>query len=205
MNEEEKNFDDLTAVLSSSDDSANEDEEIDYDIFSENELTLFEKDFCVCYVSNGGNAYQAAIASGWKETTAKSKSYKLVEKVGIRKYIAELNQKKAEKIFDSAVMSEQELLKMWSDIARGTMRNPNALPQEHYDNQLSFIEGNEINENAIPNISIPLSQRLKASEYIAKYKAMFKENETTVNITNDYSKLSDEELKKIIESKLKKE
>ena len=106
-------------------------------------------------------------------------------------------------LFGEAVMSEQELLKMWSDIARGTMKNPNALPQEHYDVQLSFLPNNN-EEISTDNIKIPLSQRLKASEYIAKYKGIFKETAATVNI-NDYSNLSDEELKKIIESKIKKE
>ncbi len=195
----EENFEKLAFILEENNNKEEISSDVDFDVFSDNDLTLFEKNFCLNYVANGGNAYKAALASGWTENTAKSKSYKLVEKVGIKKYIAKLFEEKAKKVFGGAVMTEHELLVMWSEIARGTMVNPNALPQEQYDKQLSFF-GEDYSY-----LGIPLSERQKASVNIAKYIGIFKDAAPTVNVINDYSNLSDEELQKIIESKIKKE
>ncbi len=198
-NKREENFEKLSLSLENNETEKEISSDIDYDIFSDNDLTLFEKNFCLEYVANGGNAYKAALASGWTENTAKSKSYKLVEKVGIKKYIAKLFEEKAKKIFGGAVMTEHELLVMWSEIARGTMINPNALPQEQYDKQLSFF-GEDYSY-----LGIPLSERQKASVNVAKYIGIFKETAPTVNVINDYSNLSDEELKRLIKNKIKKD
>ena len=46
--------------------------------------------FCIEYVSNGYNMYRAAIKAGYSKSYAKSKSYQLMEKVGIKRLIIKL-------------------------------------------------------------------------------------------------------------------
>lgn len=171
----------------------NDPEEMNND-FLEDKLTDFEKQFCVEYVSNGYNATKAAIACGWKESTANSKAYKLVGKVGIQREIKRLQDLKLKKIFETDVMTKSEILKFWSDVARGTLINPNALPQKHFDKQLSFIDEENYDYNA-DNLKIPVSFRLKASELLAKNMDML----APESVINNYSNCSDEELMKKVE------
>ena len=167
--------------------------------FLDADLSDFEKQFCVEYIANGYNATKAAIACGWKESTANSKAYKLVGKVGIQREIKRLQDLRLHKIFESDVMTKSEILKLWSDIARGTLINPNALPQKHFDKQLSFID-EENDEYDIENLKIPVSSRLKASELLAKNMDMLAPDSVNNNTYNNYSNCSDEELRKKVEA-----
>ncbi len=167
------------------------------DILS-SDLNEFEKQFCLEYVTNGYNATRAAVTCGWKETTANSKAYTLVGKVGIAREIKRLQGERFKKIFESDVMSKTEILKFWSDVARGTLENPNALPQKQLDSQLSFLDNNE-GTTDFENLKIPISQRLKASELLAKNMEMLAPDNVN-NIYNTYADCSDEELKNMAEA-----
>ena len=180
-------------------------EELDPDILA---LSDREKLFCVNYVNNGMNIYQAAVSAGYSESYAKSSSYKLRENVGIKKYISHLYEAIELKMLDETVMSKRELMKFWTDVARGKLHNPHAIPEKAMEQaeQLTFFsmgkDGTDV--FSVPDeYKIPLSQRLKASEYIAKHYEMFADvlqrNETTQNVfvSEDIKNMSEEELKRL--------
>ena len=179
-------------------------EELDPDILA---LSDREKLFCVNYVNNGMNIYQAAVSAGYSESYAKSSSYKLRENVGIKKYISHLYEAIELKMLDETVMSKRELMKFWTDVARGNLHNPHAIPEKAMDKmeQLSFFSQDKDGGDvfSVPDeCKIPLSQRLKASEYIAKHYEMFadvlQKNETNINVGSDIQNLSDEELARLV-------
>ncbi len=172
--------------------------------------TLSEKEklFCLNYVHNGMNIYQAAVSAGYAPSYAKSASYKLLENVGIKKYISHLFSEIEKNMMGDIVMSKMELMKFWTDIARGQLHNPHAIPKKAVEEmeQLSFFSQDKDGGDvfSVPDeCKIPLSQRLKASEYIAKHYEMFadvlQKNETNINIGDvDLKNLSDEQLAAMI-------
>lgn len=132
--------------------------------------------FCIEYVSNGYNMYRAAIKAGYSKSYAKSKSYQLMEKVGIKRLINKLIKERAEKVFNSSIADEQELKEFWTNIVRGTIENPNAIDYKEYvqeeQKQLSFFDDeNSSNTYTSENKKIPLGMRLKASEMLYKAQA----------------------------------
>lgn len=191
-------------------------EEVPETVSSDNEapdpdilaLSDREKLFCVNYVNNGMNIYQAAVSAGYSESYAKSSSYKLRENVGIAKYISHLMQDIEQKMMDEVVASKRELMKFWSDVMRGKLQNPHAIPEKAIEQaeQLSFFsmgkDGTDV--FSVPDeCKIPLSQRLKASEYLAKHFDMFadvlQKNETTQNVfvADDLKSMSEDDLKRL--------
>lgn len=180
-------------------------EELDPDILA---LSDREKLFCVNYVNNGMNIYQAAVSAGYSESYAKSSSYKLRENVGIQKYISHLFEAIEQKMLNETVMSKMELMKFWTDVARGKLHNPHAVPEKAVEQmeQLSFFSTDKDGGDvfSVPDeCKIPLSQRLKASEYIAKHYEMFadvlQKNVTNQNVivSEDIKNMSEEELKQL--------
>ncbi len=136
--------------------------------------------FCVEYVSNGFNIYQAALKAGYSKNYAKSKSYLLMEKVGIKRLIRKLIKERNEKVFDSSIADEKEILEFWTQSMRGVLENPSALPYKDYlsseTKQLSFFDG----EAAVPN-GLSYSDRHKAS--VSLYEAIKKDkNSGNANI-----------------------
>ncbi|MBR5239923.1 MAG: terminase small subunit [Clostridia bacterium] len=182
-------------------------EELDPDILA---LSDREKLFCVNYVNNGMNIYQAAVSAGYSESYAKSSSYKLRENVGIQKYISHLFEAIEQKMLNETVMSKMELMKFWTDVARGKLHNPHAVPEKAMEQmeQLSFFSQDKDGGDvfSVPDeCKIPLSQRLKASEYIAKHYEMFadvlQKNVTNQNVivSEDIKNLSDEQLASLVQ------
>ena len=55
-------------------------------------LNVRQKAFCEFYVASG-NATESAIKAGYSNNYANAQTYKLLEKVGIKKYIKELQEK----------------------------------------------------------------------------------------------------------------
>lgn len=151
------------------------------------ELTGKEMMFCVEYVSNGYNIFQAAVSAGYSKAYAKSKSYKLMEKVGVKKTINKLMREKAEQIYNKGIADEKELREFWTDIIRGTLQNPNALNYRDYMNeeqrQLSFMQ-DDATPYSSENKKIPLGMRLKASEllYKAQTEGFVEDNEDTITV-----------------------
>lgn len=170
-------------------------------------LSEKEKLFCLNYVHNGMNIYQAAVSAGYAPSYAKSASYKLLEKVGIKKYISQLFSEIEKSMISDLVAGKMELMKFWTDIVRGKLENPHAVPDKALNQmeQLSFFSQDKDGGDvfSVPDeCKIPLSQRLKASEYIAKHYEMFadvlQKNETNINVGGDIQNLSDEELARLV-------
>ena len=191
----------------SSDGEVSSNEELDPDILA---LSDREKLFCVNYVNNGMNIYQAAVSAGYSESYAKSSSYKLRENVGIAKYISCLLKDIEHKMMDEVVASKRELMKFWTDVMRGKLQNPHAIPEKAMEQaeQLTFFsmgkDGTDV--FSVPDeLKVPISQRLKASEYLAKHFDMFadvlQKNETTQNVfvSEDIKNLSDEQLASLVQ------
>lgn len=76
-----------------------------------------QKKFCEHYVENG-NAYEAAIEAGYSINTARANSYKLLDNIGCKKYIDELN----EKISNDKIMSAKEIQERLSAMGRGELQ-----------------------------------------------------------------------------------
>ena len=66
------------------------------------------KAFADEYLRNGGNAYRAALAAGYRETTAHAKSYQLLEREDVAAYIDMRRQQMAKR----AVTPERVLLEL---------------------------------------------------------------------------------------------
>ena len=55
-----------------------------------NELTQKQRTFAHAWIKNGGNDYHAAIEAGYSPATAKNAKKNIIEKHGVKEYIAEL-------------------------------------------------------------------------------------------------------------------
>jgi len=137
--------------------------------------------FCVEYVSNGFNIYQAAVKAGYSKNYAKSKSYLLMEKVGIRRLIKKLIKERNEKIFDSSIADEKEILEYWTNTMRGIVENPQAVPYKEYMEaetaQMSFFDVLGADERPMQNYkTVSQGMRMRASENLYKAQTGFIEN-----------------------------
>jgi phage terminase small subunit len=168
-----------------------------------------EKRFCENYI-NCNNIYQAAVDAGYEESYAKARSYTFLQKPHIKAYLASLSKI----ITDDKIMSAREVLELWSNIARGTLQNPNALPKNLYNaidkkynaDQMTFDQlVTEDKGYFIPDeVKIPLGARLKASELIAKNLEMLTEKQNiNISINEDLASLTDEELKEYLKKVVK--
>lgn len=82
-------------------------------------LSVKQEQFCQAYVSNGHNATQAAITAGYSEKTTHSSGPRLLDHVGIKARLAELEREvidKASAIRDDRIASAAEVLAELSDI-----------------------------------------------------------------------------------------
>lgn len=77
------------------------------------EITAKQKKFCEYYIGCG-NATEAALKAGYKESYARDQIHKLLQKVGICRYIEELN-KKIEK---NKIASITEIQEFWTGILK---------------------------------------------------------------------------------------
>lgn len=115
------------------------------------ELASRYKAFAEAYLKNGGNAYRAALTAGYHETTARAKSYQLLEREDVAAYIAERRRRMARR----AVSPERVLLEL-ADIGFGQREYPS------YD-----AAGNEYERPP------PMGARLKALELMGKNLGLF--------------------------------
>ncbi len=84
-----------------------------------NKLNPRHKAFAEAYLSNGGNAQQAALAAGYAESTARAHSYELLRDKRIQDYIAARRKELAQQ----AVTPERVLLEL-ADIGFGQREFP---------------------------------------------------------------------------------
>ena len=78
-------------------------------------LSARERAFAEEYLTNGGNKYKAALAAGYKETTARARSYELIDRPDVAEYIADRRRQMAA----NAVTPEKVLLEL-AQIGFGT-------------------------------------------------------------------------------------
>ncbi len=118
---------------------------------AKNKLNPKHKAFAEAYLSNGANAYQAALDAGYAESTAKSHSYELLRDKRVQDYISSRRKELAEQ----AVTPERVLLEL-ADIGFGQREFP------AYD-----MSGER--SDRLPS----MSARLKALEMMGRNLGMF--------------------------------
>lgn len=96
------------------------------------ELSERQKTFAAEYIKNGGNGFQAAIAAGYKENTAKDFRKKILEKGGLAEHIAE-KQEEISRIKGHDIMTLSEIQELRSKIARGQIKDSLGFEPEHKD------------------------------------------------------------------------
>jgi phage terminase large subunit len=87
-----------------------------------NELTQKQRTFAHAWIKNGGNDYQAAIEAGYSPATAKNAKKNIIEKHGVKEYIAEL-QAKTDKENGYDIMSLADIQRRRSMIATGALQD----------------------------------------------------------------------------------
>ena len=86
------------------------------------ELTQKQRTFAHAWIENGGNDYQAAIDAGYSQATAKNARKNILEKRGVKEYIAKLQADlDKEKGFD--IMSLADIQRRRSMIATGALQD----------------------------------------------------------------------------------
>lgn len=86
---------------------------------AKSELRTRYKAFADAYLSNGGNAYRAALAAGYSESFARGRSYELLDREEIQEYLTRRRQQMAKR----AVSPERVLLEL-ADIGFGQRNYP---------------------------------------------------------------------------------
>lgn len=184
-------------------------------------LSNQQKLFCQEYLKlgmNGSQAYMNVYKSCKKEATARTNASRLLTNANIQEYIKELQSKVEEK----AVVTIEDIVKELSVIAftdrtklSKNVRNKivelkeDGINKEYYEDNVIFTETDELDEETKKVIAgykktqsgfaIETYDKMKALELLGKYLGMFKDEAPTINnnIINPYSKLSEEELRKL--------
>ena len=86
------------------------------------QLTQKQRTFAHAWIKNGGNDYQAAIEAGYSPATAKNARKNILEKHGVKEYIAEL-QAKTDKENGYDIMSLADIQRRRSMIATGALQD----------------------------------------------------------------------------------
>ena len=122
-------------------------------VTAKDKLTTRQRMFAEAYLSNGANAYQAALDAGYAETTARGRSYELLKNERVQAYL----DKRRKELAKQAVSPEQVLLEL-ADIGFGKRKYPGYT-----------MDGAEIQK------SPGLANRLKALELMGKNLGMFQD------------------------------
>lgn len=129
------------------------------------------------------NAFESAIKAGYSEKYAKSRSYELLENVGIKKYIDE----RLKQIESERIAKAEEVLAFLSSSLRGEI-----------DEDVVVVEGCGEGQSIARVVTKQLSakDRIKAAELLGKRYALFTEKvdlEANVGVTivDDIGSLED--------------
>lgn len=182
-------------------------------------LSNQQKLFCQEYLKlgmNGSQAYMNVYKSCKKEATARTNASRLLTNANIQEYIKELQSKVEEK----AVVSIEDIVNELSIIAFGDRSEIAKVESENIIDpetnkvlgvrtHLNITDTDKLSTNAKKIISgykmtqagitVESCDKMKALELLGKYLGMFKDEAPTINnnIINPYSKLSEEELRKL--------
>lgn len=121
-------------------------------------LSPRQKKFAEEYAKTG-NALQSAIKAGYKESTAKTQGRRLLESVGISRYIKALTTSE-EKESRETIADAKEIMQYFTRVMRGEEKDQFGL-------------------------EAPLSERTKAAQELAKRKVDVGAVEARVTIVND--------------------
>lgn len=124
-------------------------------------LSQQQKDFADEYIISG-NAVQAAIKAGYSKNYAKAQSHKLLENVGLKKYIDE----RLKEIESAKTATQQEVLEYLTSVMRGEQRE-----------QTLIGRGQGFQE--ITNISVSAKDRIKAADILNKIHMAREEKSAT--------------------------
>jgi phage terminase small subunit len=92
-------------------------------------LSVKQKNFCDAYIRNGGNATAAAITAGYTEKSADTTASKLLNE---NEFVAEYLKKRFEELEIAEIMKEKEILKNFSKMAKGELREEEETIVEDY-------------------------------------------------------------------------
>lgn len=126
-------------------------------------LTLKQKKFADEYIISA-NKCEAAILAGYSEKYAKSQSHKLLENVGIKKYIDE----RLAEIDSEKIANQTEILQYLSSVMRGKQTE-----------QTLKSRGSELGQE-IADIEVSAKDRIKAAELLGKRYGMWTEKVETI-------------------------
>ena len=147
------------------------------------------KAFAEAYLSNGGNAYRAALTAGYSESFARAKSYQLLEREDIQDYIAQRRKQMARR----AVSPERVLLELAAigfanaaDIVRVEdgkiiIADTGDLPSDTRKAIAEIRQGRD-------GIEIKMADKVKALELMGKNLGLFRER-VDIGKAPDTSKL----------------
>lgn len=155
------------------------------------ELAPRLRDFCEEYLKNGGDAFQAALAAGYTDRYAKSKSYRLAARQEVQDYLAGRRQEMARR----AVAPEQVLLELarigFADVADYVTVEQGKLQVTDLERMdpaarraiVAVKSGNS-------GVEVKLADKLKALELMGKNLGLFergarKEDTGEVKIVDD--------------------
>ena len=157
-------------------------EEPEFEYVDDDGLTDKQKLFCNYYMQSF-NAYQAAIKAGYSKNYAISQSYKLLENVGIKKYLNQLKEQQKSEF----LLSQERILNKHSQIAFSDINdyiNADGTLKENTDGTLIKkitvktskveIEGT-YKENS--TVSIELEDRKESLKFLTKYLGLDKEKD----------------------------
>lgn len=114
-----------------------------------------------------GNAVDAAIKAGYSKNYANAQSYKLLENVGVKNYIAN----RMEEIKSERVADQQEILEYLTSIMRG-------------DQKEETLRGIGEGAQTISDIDVSAKDRIKAAEMLGKRYGMWVDRqEINANVT----------------------
>lgn len=122
-------------------------------------LSIKQKRFADEYIISG-NAYQSAIEAGYSEKYAKADSHKLLEKTGIKSYIAE----RMAEIDNRKIADQQEVLEYLTSVMRGEVTEP-----------LTVLDGDGYQK--VVDASPSVATRNKAAELLGKRYRIFTEKQ----------------------------
>lgn len=147
------------------------------------------KAFAEAYLSNGGNAYRAALTAGYSESFARAKSYQLLEREDIQDYIAQRRKQMARR----AVSPERVLLELAAigfanaaDVVRVEdgkiiIADTGDLPSDTRKAIAEIRQGRD-------GIEIKMADKVKALELMGKNLGLFRER-VDIGKAPDTSKL----------------
>lgn len=142
------------------------------------------KAFADEYLRNGGNAYRAALAAGYRETTAHAKSYQLLEREDVAAYIDMRRQQMAKR----AVTPERVLLELaaigFADVTDYvTIANGKVQVADTDQMDSTARRALSVIKESRDGVEIRLADKVKALELMGKNLGLFERGKTVEDDT----------------------